>query len=163
LINRILVDREERYNKILNLINEYRTAVICGKINYPGNNKNTPEVKKAFTILIKSLKSAFNQWIIHFEIIIGNDGPAILMVVDMEVFEAKKHAILLEEQSSIGRIFDIDIYKVDGSSVSRGEINLVPRRCFLCDEDGRICTKLAKHGTDEILNHVNNIIKNYGE
>jgi holo-ACP synthase len=163
LINRILMDREKRYNKILNLINEYKMAVVCGKINYPGNNKNTPEVKKAFTVLMKNLKNTYGKWLMHLEILIGNDGPALLMVIDRDVFEAKELALSVEGEEGIGRIFDIDIYKVDGSSVSRAEINLEPRRCFLCHDDGRICTRLGKHRMDEVLGVVNNIIKDYGE
>jgi holo-ACP synthase len=163
LINRILMDREKRYNKILDLIDEHKRAVVCGKINYPGNNKNTPEVKKAFTILMKKIKSIFGPLLMHLEILIGDDGPAVILVVDRNIFEAKELALVIEEEAGIGRVFDVDIYKVDGASVSRIEINQNPRNCFLCGEDARICTRLQKHKIDEVLGYVNNIIKDYGE
>lgn len=162
-MNSILEDREKRYNKILDLIYEYKMSVLCGKINYPGNNKNTSEVNKAFTILMKKLRVNFSSWIKGLEIINGNDGPAILLVIDMNVFEAKEIAILIEEQSSIGRIFDIDIYKEDGASVSRSDIGLRPRKCLICDADGRVCMRLGKHSLEEVIDNVNMIIKNYGE
>jgi holo-ACP synthase len=163
LINKILIDREKRYNKILDLLKKFKMDVVCGKINYPGNNKNSKEVEKAFRVLLNKVKKSFSQWAIYLDILSGDDGPAVLMVVDKDAFEAKKLALIVEEETGIGRVFDVDIYKVDGTSVSRRDLKLPERRCLLCQEDGRICTRLGKHSVDEVLEKINNIIEAYGE
>lgn len=162
-MDKILEDREKRYNQILNLIEKHKLPVLCGKINYPGNDKNTQEVNIAFTILMKRLKDSYYPWIEYLEILNGFDGPALLCVINLNVFEAKEISILLEERNKIGRIFDIDIYKTDGTSVSRPDINLKPRKCLICNMDGRICMKSGKHSLEEVLEAVNNIIKAHGE
>lgn len=161
--NNILVDREKRYNEILSLLEEYKLTVLCGKVNYPGNNKNTEEVKIAFKILMNLLRKKFYLKLKHVRIINGDDGPAFIMVLDMSAIEAKRIAITIEDMNEIGRIFDIDIYTKDGSSLGRSDINMMARKCIICHEDGRVCTKLQKHDLSEVIDAFNKVIKKYGE
>lgn len=161
--NKILEDREKRYELVLNLIQKHKMTVLCGKINYCGNDKNSVEVKKAFGILLENLKANFTTWTRYTEIINGYDGPAVLMVLDMNLFKAKELGIRIEEKMPIGRVFDIDIYKVDGNSVSRADINIEPRKCLICDMDGRVCMRLGKHTLNDIKCKINSIIKDNGE
>jgi holo-ACP synthase len=85
------------------------------------------------------------------------------MVLNMSAVDAKKIAITIEDLDDIGRIFDIDIYTLDGSSLGRSDINIMPRKCIICNEDGRVCTRLKSHGLEEVLVAVNSVIRRYGE
>ncbi len=158
MIDDILKDRENRYNTILDLIDQYQLPVVCSKINYPGSNKNTPQAIKAFEVLRKLAISRYTQHSIFTKTLSGQDGKSLLMVVALTPLEAKKTALDLETNHPLGRIFDIDVYQQDGSSIGRGAVGLKTRRCILCDEDARVCMRLEKHGLQEVIDGVNKLI-----
>ena len=161
MINDILEARERRYNLILDIINIYTKPVICGKINYPGNNKNTIEAQKSFEILKKLLLSNFDKDSLYNKNISGADGSAILIATKLDVVEAKQLAIDLENKHPLGRIFDIDIYDLDGTSIGREKMNIHSRGCLICSEDARICMRSGKHTLEEVIDSVNSLINGY--
>lgn len=163
MIDKILEYREIRYNRILELIESYKLPVVCGKINYPGIDKNTKEAEIAFSVLFKSLSLKYSSYCIFSEELKGYDGKSILMVVEMNNLDAKKHALSIEQNHLLGRIFDIDIYIEDGSSIGREKLNINPRKCVICSEDARICMKSKTHTMIEIHEEINKLIKDYGE
>lgn len=162
MIDKILEDREYRYNKILQLIEIYKLPVICGKINYIGSNKNTKESEEAFSVLLESLYLKYNSFCVYSKKLEGYDGKSVLMVVDMNQLDAKKTSIYIEENHVLGRIFDIDVYIEDGTSVGRENLNINPRRCIICDEDARICMRTKKHTVFEVIEEIHKLIKEYG-
>lgn len=110
----ILNAREERYTQILDLINKKIGTILCGKINYPGNNKNTKEAKYAFNILKDVLLNRFKEYIILKKVLSGEDGDSLILVLKLDEVHVKKMAIEIEEKHTIGRIFDIDVYDEQG-------------------------------------------------
>lgn len=162
MIDKILEDREKRYNIILELIEKHGLPVLCGKINYPGNNKNAKEAKEAFNILLKSIEEVFQSYTIDKVITSGYDGSGVILVLNIESKAAKGKAVAIEENHSIGRIFDIDIYDTDGAPLSREDKGMQPRKCMVCGQNARECMKLKRHSLEETLKIVNGIINNYG-
>ncbi|WP_199873009.1 citrate lyase holo-[acyl-carrier protein] synthase [Inediibacterium massiliense] len=157
----VLEDREKRYDKILQLIQQYKLSVVCGKINYPGNDKNTSKAYIAFDVLQKLLISKLNDFIVYKEILSGSDGNSILIVVNLNMEEAKKIAVSIEDNHFLGRAFDIDVYKQDGAPLDRKNIGMKGRNCMLCHEDARVCIKTKRHSTKEVLDHVDQMIEEY--
>ncbi|AKL96877.1 holo-ACP synthase CitX [Clostridium aceticum] len=157
----ILQDREERYNTILDLISKYQLPVVCGKINYPGNHKNTVEALKVFEVLQQLLTSRYTADSVFTEILSGADGKSLLIVTKLTTLEAKQAAIHIESNHPLGRVFDIDVYKEDGTSIGRGDIGLESRRCILCNEDARVCMRVKNHSLEEIIDGVNKLIRKH--
>jgi holo-ACP synthase len=158
----ILEDREKRYYNVLYLARKYNLPVVCGKLNYPGKDKNTNEANTAFEILHKIIKEKLSEKIIFSKELRGFDGRSILAVIDMPPETIKKIATQIEDSSEIGRVFDIDVYLKDGNSIGRENINITPRRCIICDEAARICIRSGKHSLNETISRINKIINNYG-
>lgn len=158
MIDKVLMDRERRYDRILELIGEFNLPVLCGKINYPGKNKNTMESMKAFSILKEFLSVEFIKKAVFCEKVDGYDGCSMLMVLSESPLAAKNRTVHIEEQHTLGRIFDIDIYIKDGSSIGRENINKSPRRCILCNGDARICMKYKNHNLEDVLEKINGLI-----
>lgn len=159
----ILEDREKRYYKILDLIDNFKLPVLCGKLNYPGNNKNTAEAFAGFNILVEEVSKTYCNLFLHVEILNGFDGPSIIMVLNMEGEEAKRTSIQLEDTHFLGRIFDIDIYDNRGNPISRENYKLGRRKCLVCDEDGKLCTRAARHSMEDLLYKINTQINIYGD
>ena len=158
----ILEDREKRYNDVLELSRKFNLPVVCGKLNYPGGNKNTVEANRAFEILLEILKEKFRMKVVSSRALEGFDGRSILMAVDMSPEAIKETTVELEDNGQIGRIFDIDVYIKEGESINREMINLPPRKCIICGENARICVRSKKHSLEETLNRINEIINYYG-
>lgn len=160
-MGKILLDRENRYNRILQLIESYDLPVVCGKINYPGRNKNTEEAKKAFLVLQHYLKRKFDTYSEFTQILDGYDGSSILIAAKIKPLEAKYIAVTIEENHYLGRLFDIDVYIKDGSSIGRKKINRDARRCIICNDDARVCIKLNRHGLEETIQMTNRFVSKY--
>lgn len=159
----ILEAREERYEKILELINKNLGTVLCAKINYPGRDKNTPHAKKAFEILKQLLLKSFNEKIVLTKVLHGLDGNSLLLVLNLNMIEAKGISIDLENNHHLGRLFDIDIYDKQGIPISREKFNLKPRGCVVCGKNARECILKKSHTIDETLDKVNTMIDSFGD
>ncbi len=161
MINYILRDREKRYCEIQSLLSEYGVPVICGKINYPGSDKNTPEAQSAFQTLRGLLTEKFTENSIFTQILSGDDGSSILIATSLNSLEAKKISVSLEANHSLGRIFDIDVYVEEGKPIGRENLGMETRRCIICNEDARVCMRTGKHSFQEVVDRVNQLIKDY--
>jgi holo-ACP synthase len=161
LIDKILEDREKRYNLVLDYLKQYNLPVVCSKVNYPGTDKNTQEASMAFLILQKAVLEKFKLYSINTQILEGNDGKSFLSVVDISPLDAKSLGICIEENHELGRIFDIDVYTEDGVSIGREKINKNMRKCILCDEDARVCIKTGAHSLNQTLSVINNLIRGH--
>lgn len=151
MINNILRDREARYEYILKLIEKYSLPVICGKVNYPGPDKNTSTANKIFNILSNSLFKEFSAYIKFSKLLEGYDGKSLVMVVNLDEIDAKRKAIKLEEESKIGRLYDIDVYSLKGIPLSRKALGFEARKCIICNEEPWLCRRLNKHKLTELL------------
>lgn len=159
----ILQAREERYEQILEIVNKNIGTVLCAKINYPGKNKNTHQAKKAFCVLKQLLLSLFDENIVLTKDLHGLDGDSLILVLNLNMTEAKSTTIQIENSHPLGRLFDIDIYDKEGSPISREKFDLKPRGCIVCGKNARECILNNKHSIDEILNKVNLIIDSFGD
>ncbi|KRQ86118.1 Apo-citrate lyase phosphoribosyl-dephospho-CoA transferase [Caloramator mitchellensis] len=159
-MKRILEDREKRFFKVLSLYEKYSFPILVGKINYPGNNKNTLEAVSAFNVLYSLLIEQFREYTIHNEVDDGFDGKSVLMVLNLDKMKIKKMAVEIEETHSLGRIFDIDVYEGE-KSVSRKDLGFKERRCIVCGEDARVCARELRHTVDEVLSFINSRIRRY--
>lgn len=159
-MNRILEDREKRFLKVLSLYEKFNLPILVGKINYPGNNKNTLEAIFAFNVLYSLLIEKFKKFIIFSEIDEGFDGKSIIIVLNLDKIKAKKMAVEIEENHQLGRIFDIDVYEGE-KSVSRKDLGLNERRCVVCSDDARVCAREGRHTVADVLKAINFIIETY--
>lgn len=161
MITKILEAREVRYYRTLELLQE--GTVLCGKINYPGENKRTNESTFAFEVLLKLLEDKYNDFILHKEILSGYDGNGALMVLSIDEKKAKEIAIKIEEIHPLGRIFDIDIYKKDGDGapISRSGLGKTERSCIVCGGSSKACTRSKEHRIEEVLDVINKTIESF--
>jgi holo-ACP synthase len=163
LIDKILEDREKRYNLVLEYLKQYNLPVVCAKVNYPGTDKNTEEASIAFSILQKAVLENFKSYFIHTNILEGYDGKSFLSIVNISPLDAKSIGMSIEENHGLGRIFDIDVYIEDGVSIGREKINKNMRKCILCGEDARICIKTGAHSLSQTISVINNLIRGRGD
>ncbi|MCX7884555.1 MAG: citrate lyase holo-[acyl-carrier protein] synthase [Caloramator sp.] len=156
----ILIDREKRYDLICETIEKYKLPVLCGKLNYAGENKNTALANKAFNVLLNLLKDDFKEYIVFEKILEGFDGKAVVMALNLSADYAKKFSILIEDSHTLGRIFDIDIYDLNKVPLSRRDFGY-SRPCIICGLNARDCIALKNHSYEDVIKKTNDIIINY--
>lgn len=161
-LEEVLANREERIKKIRFLEEKYPDlAVLCFKLNIPGKEKTNESILNIFEIGIEDIKSVLDVNDIVFEKKEDlKTGPEFYLLASIDHLELKKKMTYLEENSYFGRLYDIDIlYK--GQNIDRNMINEGPRKCFLCDNDAKVCARSRRHSVDEMIRWIEKLIDEY--
>lgn len=148
----ILSEREERVYRQQSLIGKYKGTLIVIRVNYPGTNKNNYisfGILKEISALIIAV---FKNVILYKNFEITAEGPIVTMVLNESCNNAKNKTVEIEENHLLGRCVDIDVYDENGNSLSRRELGLSERKCYLCCSPAQNCVRSRKHSIDEIEN-----------
>lgn len=162
----ILDAREQRVQNQKKLLKKYKNTLIVVRANYPGINKCNETTKGIVNEikeeLLRNLKLNSIK-IIFFDYKCTPEGPLFFAIVDMNFVEIKKMCINIEEKHSLGRFVDIDVYNENGEGISRSDLKIESRKCFICSNNAHICVRSRKHGIEEIINYIETNFKNYKE
>lgn len=155
-MNKILEDREKRIKHLKEfMINENLYVVI--KANIPGINKKIFYAYFFTKYFKKLLERKYDCLRIKF--IDSFDGPYFLIEIsNKDLIKFKKQLIILEDEHPLGRFIDLDVFKNSLVSLSRHDLGLGFRKCFLCDKDAIICIRTKKHSVEKILEHVQDVV-----
>lgn len=156
----ILIAREERVLFQKKLIKRFSMPLVTVRVNFPGIHKENDITTSVIQIIDTSISIALKQSI-HFKLFrITEEGPILNLAINEKAEKIKKAMIDIEEKHPLGRCVDIDVYNLEGRSISREEFDKKPRKCFICNEDARICVREEKHPHSEVMSY---IIQKYGE
>jgi len=151
----VLEFRDNRQEKIIELINKYNTTVIVFSLNIVGPIKVFNLSKKTFNegfSLILRLLNDNNYDIKYICINEQNYGLESYFVVDCNETEIKTKLCRVEDSSTLGRLFDIDVITNKGNKISREDIELEGRKCILCNSPVFICSRSRKHSVEDLIN-----------
>ena len=70
----------------------------------------------------------------------------------------KELMVSLEDQDRLGRLFDIDVLRPDGSKVSREDMGSAPRTCLLCGQPAHVCSRSRRHSVAELTAEIGKIL-----
>lgn len=157
----ILRQREERVHRQEWLIKDYFAALVSMRVNYPGLNKNNCISLGIMKILCRLVVKAFKNKIMFKDFQITAEGPVLTLVINEDSQEIKRRVIDLEEEHPLGRFVDIDVYDNTGKSISREELGLKPRKCYICDDYAHNCVRCKKHGIEEIKTYIKDKFQHY--
>lgn len=88
-------------------------------------------------------------------------GYECFFVIDAPAVALKKAMSLLEEQSPLGRLFDLDVLDADGQKISRESVGFSPRKCLLCDRSAFACGRSRAHSIEAIQEKTCEILWEY--
>ncbi len=159
----MLMARDHRVDMQRELIDAFRDPVVCFMLNIPGPHKVDDDFLWAFDRGINSIKEAFRT----HDIIINKEVREVVVTgcvyyasVHSDAIDIKKAMCEIEEADRIGRIFDIDVLRTDGSKVSREEFDMGPRKCLMCEREAHICARNRSHTVKEMIEEIHKIIEN---
>ena len=149
LLNEVLDAREQRWNRRMELSSVCDTLIsmtLCLPLRYRG----TAEMKTLLRIRADETASALHNAgfpVSGREELDGPDGLCIFLLTRGGA-EVKRLCVRLEEKFSLGRFLDIDV--TCGAPLSRKDLGLPPRRCFVCGSPAAECVSVRKHSEKEI-------------
>lgn len=142
--------RERRYQLILDRVNKLKKSQCVIKANYPGPKKENIYSSYSVISAFRYMKKKIDIADIFFEL--DDEGFIAIFSFEKDAGEVKKIAIDYEKKSPLGPLVDIDIYGKDGKEISRQDLNLPQRTCFLCQAPAKECSRSRKHKQDQIEN-----------
>lgn len=150
-LQEILAAREQRANNQKLLLAQYKKPLICFTMNIAGPEKFNRDISIGFFVGNRLLEDALAGYkILYKKISRLAAGCESYYVVDAPAQELKRLAIELEDMDSIGRLFDMDVINVDGTKLSREDLNIARRKCLLCDNDAVICARSRAHSVEQL-------------
>lgn len=61
----------------------------------------------------------------------------------------------------MGRCVDIDVYGKMGESISRRELGLKDRKCYVCQRSAQSCVRERRHGIEEVEEFIRKRYEDY--
>ena len=168
----ILEARSRRWQVKQSLARRWRACVFSLCLNIPGPDKNPPGADRAFALLGAALREAHARELerngcnaANMREIrgAGSDGPYQLMVSPLPGCTLKRMAVRLEQEHPLGRLADIDVLTQAGAPVSRADLGLPPRACFLCGEPAALCRRSRRHPQEMLMAFVTALLEKSGE
>lgn len=158
----ILAARDMRAATQRSLMAEFPDAtLLCATVVMPGPQKRSERSGVVARAMTDALQESFTNITVHS---LSKDLPTgyeLYMLVKTPADEAKRLSSQIEERHPLGRLFDIDVIKPDGSPMSRSEIGLQPRTCLLCSNNARICMRQRTHTAEEIDSKITRLTDEY--
>ncbi len=157
MMNKILDAREQKAKQIKAFYKK-DTIMISIKANIPGENKNLSEAHllvRLFTLLIQK-----KYMIKDSQSFSSADGPyALLNIKSNDAISFKQDMVLLENTHPLGRFIDLDIYSQEDHSISRNQLGIESRKCYLCGADAHLCSRSQKHPVSSLIDFIQSSIK----
>lgn len=153
MLQKILWGKEVRVQHQEELINWFKRPLITFTVNSPGPDKNDPAYTLIYQKGVKEIEAVIKKmnWkIIHARSYVNEAGPVSMYVLPVEASVIKKKMMDLEENSSLGRLYDIDIHDENKRLLSRKAFGYMPRKCLVCDGYANDCRRAEKHTLEEV-------------
>ncbi|MDO9628926.1 MAG: citrate lyase holo-[acyl-carrier protein] synthase [Acholeplasmataceae bacterium] len=156
----LLTARESRHFRIQELHDTFNLPLISIKANIPGENKNISEAYLLVRLFLNELKPYVS--IKYLEYKESMDGPYYLIVTLKDNHQDIKSILVgIEDTHPLGRFVDLDFYLDGQKSVSRGDLKLPFRKCYLCENDAHDCSRNQTHTIKELTSFIHKSIEKY--
>jgi len=165
-IMQMLDARERRAHTQQQLLEQFNPCVLVSiTLNIPGPVKNSEAITTVFASVISELDEALQS----FEKLQQEDfslatGMEFYRVLRADALDVKRACTEFEEGHPLGRLLDIDVVEMAGATptpISRTALGMPPRRCFICNEEAKVCARSRKHTVLEMQEHIAHMIAIY--
>ena len=127
-------------------------------MNIPGPIKTNELIRRAFIMGRDSLLAKLaeiNAVILASSEIHEDTGDELLLSVgNAGPQKLKDIATEIEESSTAGRLYDIDVIDADGNKLSRPSF----RKCLICDKQAQECARSRTHTVSEMQDAIERML-----
>ncbi|MDA3955292.1 citrate lyase holo-[acyl-carrier protein] synthase [Oceanispirochaeta sp.] len=156
----ILESRDRREQQRRTLLQTSLLTLLQLSVNIPGSRKNNPMIKEIFREGLNSLSKVLKEEIrsshINEELMTGPEG---FLLLDLEPNRAKGICSALENDHILGRLWDMDVYRSTGELLSRRDLSLPSRMCYICERPAHECSRSGKHDSRQLEEYILNLYR----
>lgn len=145
--------RERRVHHQQELLEQYHKPLICFTMNIAGPIKDSPLIRRGFARGQQLLRQQFFRAKLsplHTDAHCEATGCEAFYVLDADPMAIKKFTTDIEDATPLGRLFDMDVLRPDGTKVDREELSLSGRRCLICGGPAKVCSSRRIHTVAEL-------------
>lgn len=162
VLDDILENKETRVGRQREWIEAHSLPLISFTINMIGGVKLNQISRIAFEqgcIALVNQCQRYGVSIFRLNKYITSCGPELLAAVDGIDPQLLKHRLVaIEEEHTLGRLFDIDVLDAKGRSISRDELGLPRRQCLICNEEAKVCARSRAHPLSNLIDKMSEMI-----
>ncbi|GAK47570.1 phosphoribosyl-dephospho-CoA transferase [Secundilactobacillus oryzae JCM 18671] len=149
-ISDVLKNKDDRVSYQQQLLEENpKHTIIAAKLNIPGPIKNNQWINQLFETGMARFLSFMKEQ--TYEPVIlkqanKDSGSEAFILLREPALTVKALAAEFEDTDRLGRLFDLDVLTSSHKGpMSRTELNLPVRRCFICNRPARECARSRRH------------------
>ena len=142
------------------MIKEFNSAIVSLSVNIPGIDKVTEDAGCIFEAAMKEIEK-LDLKIQKVQTLKTASGYEAQISVDEDAVKIKKSVVKIEENHPLGRFMDIDVFDANMGQISRKDISMTGRKCFICEDDAKICARSRRHSLDKLLAFIHSQVEQY--
>ena len=149
----ILVARERRANAQQEWIQKFEAPILSFTLNIAGPVKNNALIRRTFAEGMQDLHRKLeyaNIKILHEESVDAVTGFEAMIAADTGARELKRLCVELEEETPLGRLYDLDVIDPIQGKLDREQMGLPARGCMICGAPGSACASRRLHSVEEL-------------
>ncbi|WEV44427.1 citrate lyase holo-[acyl-carrier protein] synthase [Lactobacillus sp. ESL0684] len=164
-IVQVLADKDRRVRLQTKLLQAASAKTLLDvKLNIPGPIKNNQYLRKLFVAGVKDLERILTNNHLQCSLKASWDRPTgceNFYLSNNEAFKVKQAAIYFEDQTELGRLFDADVLtSASKAALSRTEMGLKARSCFLCQRPAKECARSRRHSVNQLQAYLSQVYEN---
>lgn len=174
----LLLAKEDRVIRQKTWLDRSSHPLISLTLVTPGAEKESAITCEIMSVALEVLPALFLEkgWRVveHDVWWLPTGAEAFFVIADGEAEMApqvlKKALIECEESHPLGRLWDIDVIVKTSigdneachyRSITRGELGIEPRQCFICHEPAKVCARSGKHTLMELQQSIERKVNEY--
>ncbi len=157
-LQEVLDARDRRAEEQRRLLALHGRPLLSFTMNIPGPVKDSPLIRRGFDEGLCLLDAALDRAGIARLSRKENravTGCELLCALEAPAEQIKALCLRIEDESPMGRLFDMDVIGPDGRKLARGE----ERRCLVCGAAGRGCASRRLHSLEELRAAVTRLLR----
>jgi len=159
-LQQMLLAREERVWRQQQLLDTYKVPLICFTMNIPGPVKLSPLIRRSFRWGLRRLEGRLTG-IVHREVREEVTGCEAFFAVAGDAPALKKLCTEIEDETPLGRLFDMDVLGLDGNKLDRSLVKGKSRDCIVCGAPGRGCASRRLHSLEDLTASARTIMEEH--
>ncbi len=146
-----ILDSKEQLSVIQKELLHRGGTVVSVTINAPSYFKDAFYIEYLLEDACNHIKEVFKEEVLYIRTVELEFGYASLFVINNDPYSVKEKMIVIEESSNYSRLYDIDVFENEVTLMSRRDLGLPPRVCWICDEVAHECVRSRKHDFAEVF------------
>lgn len=160
-LEQVLEARTQRAERQRAALADGTACLVSFTLNIPGNIKQFPLARAAFSEGLGLLRDAFGPAILKEEAADKPTGSEALLVLAADPAEIKRKTVAMEDNHPLGRLFDMDVLDADGLSLSRTDLGAAQRTCLICGQSAKVCGRSRAHSLDQLRTRIGQLLDDY--